>query len=406
MKKNILFLMTAMLLSMTSVFAQGETYDIVLLAHPMNAGVVFGGGTYNDGETVIVMALPDDCWKFVNWTEDDIEVSADNPYSFTVTADRVLTANFEFGRQGYEITVLANPPEGGTVTGGGSFPSCGGEATVTAIPNDCYEFVNWTEDGVVLSTDPVYIFTVTKSSTLVANFEQKTYNIVTLANPPSGGTIIGDGIYLCGEAVTICAIPDYCYKFIDWTENGVEVSVEMCYTFIVTADRVLTANFEYGRQGYEITVLANPPEGGTVTGGGSFPSCGGEATVMAVPNDCYEFVNWTEDGVVLSNEPVYSFPVTKSMELVANFESLTGIADIATTVNIYPNPTDGKLQVTSYGLQVTDIEIFDVFGRNVLRLTSPIPHPISIDISHLSNGVYFIKIVTKQGEVVKKVVKH
>ncbi|MCL2042190.1 MAG: T9SS type A sorting domain-containing protein [Bacteroidales bacterium] len=34
-----------------------------------------------------------------------------------------------------------------------------------------------------------------------------------------------------------------------------------------------------------------------------------------------------------------------------------------------------------------------------------ISHPISIDISHLNADVYFIKIVTRQGEVVKKVVK-
>jgi hypothetical protein len=75
-------------------------------------------------------------------------------------------------------------------------------------------------------------------------------------------------------------------------------------------------------------------------------------------------------------------------------------------ITVIPNPTKGDLQVISYGLQVTSVEIFDVFGRKALShhlITSSSNQ--KIDISHLNSGIYFIKVVTNQGEIVKKVVK-
>jgi len=67
------------------------------------------------------------------------------------------------------IIVLANPPEGGTVTGGGSY-AFGEVTTVTAEPSDCYKFINWTKNGVIVSTNASYTFTVIESTTLIANF--------------------------------------------------------------------------------------------------------------------------------------------------------------------------------------------------------------------------------------------
>jgi parallel beta-helix repeat protein len=75
------------------------------------------------------------------------------------------------------------------------------------------------------------------------------------------------------------------------------------------------------------------------------------------------------------------------------------------SITIVPNPTTGELQVTSYELQVTSIEVFDVYGRAVSTHYSLLTTHYSINISHLQAGLYFVKIVTEQGEVVKKVVK-
>ncbi|MDR2972593.1 MAG: S8 family peptidase [Bacteroidales bacterium] len=78
---------------------------------------------------------------------------------------------------------------------------------------------------------------------------------------------------------------------------------------------------------------------------------------------------------------------------------------VVSEIAVYPNPTTGELQVTSYVLQVTSVEVFDIYGRAVSTHYSLLTTHYSIDISHLPAGIYFVKVVTKQGEIVKKVVK-
>ena len=67
-----------------------------------------------------------------------------------------------------------------------------------------------------------------------------------------------------------------------------------------------------------VTVLANPEEGGTVTGGGFFES-GAICTVIATANAGYAFANWTRNGVVASTNAEYTFYVAGDMNLIAHF---------------------------------------------------------------------------------------
>ena len=85
--------------------------------------------------------------------------------------------------QNYTITVSANPTNGGTVSGGGTYQQ-GQSCTVTATANNGYAFVNWTENGNVVSTNASYTFTVNGNRTLVANFwmSTPTYTIVNSAS--------------------------------------------------------------------------------------------------------------------------------------------------------------------------------------------------------------------------------
>jgi hypothetical protein len=72
-------------------------------------------------------------------------------------------------------------------------------------------------------------------------------------------------------------------------------------------------------------------------------------------------------------------------------------------VVVYPNPTSGALHVTSDALHVTDVEVFDVYGkRHALRVTS---NEMTIDISDLPVGIYFMKIATDKGIITKKIIK-
>lgn len=54
-------------------------------------GTVTGAGTYEVGEDVTLVAIPDVGYRFVRWSND----VTDNPYTFTVTSDVTLQAVFE-----------------------------------------------------------------------------------------------------------------------------------------------------------------------------------------------------------------------------------------------------------------------------------------------------------------------
>ena len=68
------------------------------------------------------------------------------------------------------VTATANVAQWGSVTGSGTYPR-GATCTLTATANENgVFFLNWTENGKEVSTNPVYSFTLTDNCTLTANF--------------------------------------------------------------------------------------------------------------------------------------------------------------------------------------------------------------------------------------------
>ena len=220
---------------------QLNRYEISATASPAAGGTVSGDGTYNHGATATLTATPSTGYHFINWTDNGNEVSTDAAYSFTVTGDRTLVANFT--PDTYTITATANPTAGGTVSGDGTY-NYGAAATLSATPSTGYHFVNWTENGNAVSADASYSFTVTGARTLVANFELDTYTIAATANPTAGGTITGAGTYNHGETATLTATANEGYTFTNWTEDGNVVSTNTTYTISdISSDHTLVANF-------------------------------------------------------------------------------------------------------------------------------------------------------------------
>ena len=188
---------------------------------------------------------------------------------------------------------------------------------MTAVPAEGYHFVKWTKNGTQVSTNPVYSFTVTEEANYVAYFEINSYAITATANPTDGGTITGAGTYNHFENCTLTATPATGYTFLRWTKNGTQVSTNPTYTFQVTEAASYVAQFQLNS--YEITATANPTDGGTIVGAGTynhFETC----NLVATPATGYHFVNWTLNGTAVSTNESYSFTVTGAADYVANFE--------------------------------------------------------------------------------------
>ena len=316
-------------------------YTIDVSANPEEGGRVSGGGTFNSGASRTVKATANNGYSFINWTENGNEVSTDANYTFTLTTNRTLKANFtENVPIQYTISVSANPTEGGTVSGGGTFDS-GSSRTVKATANDGYAFVNWTENGNEVSTNANYTFTLTANRTLKANFTANApnqYSIIVSASPTEGGTVSGGGTYNSGSSRTVKATANDGYSFVNWTENGNEVSTDANYTFTLTANRTLVANFIANTPNqYTISVSAAPTEGGVVTGGGTYLQ-GQSCTVRATAAGGYTFQKWTENGNQVSTDANYTFTITGARSLVAHF---TANAPNQYTISVSANPSNG-----------------------------------------------------------------
>ena len=71
---------------------------------------------------------------------------------------------------------------------------------------------------------------------------------------------------------------------------------------------------------------------------------------------------------------------------------------------IYPNPATNQLSIINYQLSIEEIEIYDVVGKKIFSQISNLKSQISIDISHLKNGIYFIKAKTEKEIIFKRFV--
>ena len=315
-----------------------KQYSVILSSNPSNGGTTSGGGTYNSGSSVTVTATPNSGYTFSNWTENGSQVSTSSSYTFTISSSRTLVANFAaIPPTQYTVSLSSNPSNGGTTSGGGTYNS-GSSVTVTATPNSGYTFSNWTENGAQVSTSTSYAFIISGNRNLVANFTRIQYTVSLSSNPSYGGTTSGGGTYNSGSSVTVTATPNSGYTFSNWTENGAQISTNSSYTFTISSSRTLVANFAaIPPTQYTVSLSSNPSNGGTTSGGGTYNS-GSSVTVTATSNSGYTFTNWTENGTQVSTSSSYTFTISSSRTLVANF---TAIPPTQYSVSLSSNPTNG-----------------------------------------------------------------
>jgi alpha-tubulin suppressor-like RCC1 family protein len=118
-----------------------------------------------------IEAHPDTGWHFLRWSGDVGTVADVNAASTTITMNGDYSITAEFAINTCTITASADPPDGGTITGTGTY-DFNQEATLTASPNPGYEFVNWSEGDTIVSTNATYTFPATSDRTLVAHFSK------------------------------------------------------------------------------------------------------------------------------------------------------------------------------------------------------------------------------------------
>lgn len=158
------------------------TYTITASVIPDGSGTVSGCDGYNYSDYCTLTATPNPGYTFDKWTENGNLVSTNREFTFEVTSSRVFMAHFT--QQSYTVTATAEPAGYGivSVSDGGVF-HYNDQCTLTAIPNQGYSFVNWTKNGLQVSTDAIWHLSVTESATYVAHFQITPFELSLSANP-------------------------------------------------------------------------------------------------------------------------------------------------------------------------------------------------------------------------------
>jgi hypothetical protein len=83
-----------------------------------------------------------------------------------------------------------------------------------------------------------------------------------------------------------------------------------------------------------------------------------------------------------------------------------GVDKIATLpINISPNPTTGILTVENIPADIIRMSVLNILGESMIELQNPNTSNSIIDISNLAHGSYYIRFVTANSVVTKKIIK-
>jgi hypothetical protein len=134
-------------------------------------------------------------------------------------------------------------------------------------------------------------------------------------------------------------------------------------------------------------------------------------TLLTVP---FEDVQWTKHTINLSdkgydNQTIHLAFVLRSLDgykyymdsLSVEKDNPLNVSTLSnnTTIQLYPNPTTSHLTISNT-VDFIQVVIRDVNGNELIQSDSS-----TVEVQHLSNGVYFAEVRTKNGVVVRKFLK-
>jgi hypothetical protein len=226
-------------------YALNITYD------PVEGGIVNEtgdknpeNGKYAKHSNVILEAVPNPGWNFLNWSGDLTE--DENPASVQIEDDTNVTANF--GRNEYTLT--ASVTGEGTVTIDPSKEKYEYEETVelTASPTIGWEFSGWAGD--ITSDSSVIQIDILENTNVTAIFEKTEYYLSIETTGEGTVSISPNEPYYYNYVVQLTAQASPGWKFDEWTGDlsGNDPSEEI----IMNEDKNITANFEVEK--YTLTI--------------------------------------------------------------------------------------------------------------------------------------------------------
>jgi hypothetical protein len=147
------------------------------------------------------------------------------------------------------------------------------------------------------------------------------YELTTSSTEGGDVVISGEGTYADGTIVTIEAVADECYEFVEWTGADVADPYSPITTITIDEAKSITANFAL--LSYDLTT--DSTDGGAVISPGEDAftyDCGTDVPLVATAEEGYYFVDWSGDVDTIANVNGYTTTITmmEDYSITANFE--------------------------------------------------------------------------------------
>ena len=109
--------------------------------------------------------------------------------------------------------------------------------------------------------------------------------------------------------------------------------------------------------------------------------------------------------LVLTDTLQTDFGCDSVVSLTLTFTGNVDIADVVTSaeVNVYPNPTSSIVHVAADDLY--HVELYDNEGRRLQDYDAQGKPLVTLDIERFASGVYYLRVHTKNGVTIQKVIK-
>lgn len=146
---------------------------------------------------------------------------------------------------------------------------------------------------------------------------------------------------------------------------------------------------------YTLTLNANQDDMGFVTGAGIY-SGGSRVPISATPYPGHTFDRWSDGTSINPRTVILDTDSTITAHFVKTQTDPEGITSADHPhMALYPNPATGRVQILGLAGEAQYVEILDMTGRTAatFRYTS------TLDISHLPQGSYIVKIQTAEGSI-------
>ena len=322
-------------------------YSVTATANPEEGGTVSGG---NDscyyGQPITLTATANDGYEFNNWTKNGTVVSYLSTYNLSVTETAEYVANFQevngfvvgeatgtyaylpsYSYYRYTLSQQIYTPDelgmGAERISSVAFFNTGTTKTrnynIYMVKTNKTSFDSQTDWITVTEADQVFSGSVTMATSCwttipfdtVFNYDGVS-NIALIVDDNTGSWTSSS--MSCRAFPTVSNQSLYVYS--DGTNYNPYSPTNYYGTRPLMKNQIVLGTL------YDITVAANPTGGGLVMGEGTY-QIGSNCTVTAEPFDGYIFLNWTENGEVVSNDPTYTFKVSSNRDLVANFDEFT-----------------------------------------------------------------------------------